>query len=108
MDYDVTGIPEGYDRGRGLSPDTLKLWMDTVAPWVTSTPRTILDLGAGTGRFSDPLAVRFAATVIAVDPSAKMLAQAVGKHSHGAVHLVRGQGRQSHCKTIRLISSSRR
>jgi ubiquinone/menaquinone biosynthesis C-methylase UbiE len=92
MDYDATTVPEGYDRGRSLDPDTLELWMDTVAQFVAYAPRAILDLGCGTGRFSDPLALRFAATVIAVDPSAKMLAQAMGKHMRGAVRLVRGVG----------------
>src|SRR5262245_4958665 len=39
--------------------------------------RDILDLGCGTGRFSDGLAVRFNASVIGIDPSMKMLRQAM-------------------------------
>lgn len=40
---------------------------------------TILDLGCGTGRFSEALAAHFEAEVIGIDPSKKMLEQARGK-----------------------------
>lgn len=30
MDYDLTSIPAGYDRGRALDPQVLELWMDAV------------------------------------------------------------------------------
>ena len=91
MDYDATTIPAAYDRGRSLSSDTLELWMDTVARWVVSPLGTILDLGCGTGRFAEPLAVRFAATVVALDPSRKMLAEAAAKRLPGT-RLVRAIG----------------
>lgn len=93
LDYDTTAIPAQYDRGRSLTPDMLDLWMNTVAGFARDTPvRTILDLGCGTGRFSDALASRFAATVIAVDPSEKMLAEARRKRMRGEVRLVRAAG----------------
>lgn len=66
--------------------------MDTVARYLPNRPDTILDLGCGTGRFSDPLAVRFGATVIGLDPSAKMLGEAKSKPMRGAVRLVRAAG----------------
>jgi ubiquinone/menaquinone biosynthesis C-methylase UbiE len=53
---------------------------------------TILDLGCGTGRFSDTLATWFSAMVIGVDPSRKMLEQARGKLTKAAVKYVRGSG----------------
>jgi len=90
MDYDASSIPAAYDRGRSLSSDTLDLWMDAVARWVPG-PRTILDLGCGTGRFTVPMAERFNATTIGLDPSRKMLAEAAAKRISGA-HLVRGSG----------------
>ena len=93
MDYDRTAIPAGYDRGRNLTPDTLEIWMDTVARFVPDKGvERIVDLGCGTGRFSNSLALRFGATVIAIDPSHKMLAQAKRKDMRGTVHLVRGSG----------------
>jgi ubiquinone/menaquinone biosynthesis C-methylase UbiE len=45
----------------------------------------ILDLGCGTGRFSDALAVHFDADVIGVDPSLKMLTRAREKRREGRV-----------------------
>lgn len=93
MDYDATNIPAAYDRGRSHGPEVLDLWMDKVASYVGERrATTVLDLGCGTGRFSDALATRFAATVIAVDPSQKMLAQAQGKPAQGDVRYVCGAG----------------
>lgn len=93
MDYDATAIPAVYDRGRSHGPEVLALWMDRVAVCLGERRvKTILDLGCGTGRFADALASRFAATVIGVDPSKKMLAQARGKRTHGTVRYVCGSG----------------
>src|SRR5688572_20838887 len=93
MDYDATAIPPAYDRGRSHGPEVLDLWMQTVERYSGSLPlSTILDLGCGTGRFSDALASRFSATVIGVDPSRKMLKQARGKLTKAAVKYVRGSG----------------
>jgi len=77
MDYDRTDIPKTYKRGRDLAPDVLKQWMDVVAGHLgEESVRCIVDLGCGTGRFSPSLAERFAARVIGIDPSMKMLAEA--------------------------------
>ena len=51
---------------------------------------TILDLGCGTGRFSDSLASRFGARVVGLDPSEKMLHQARRKRSQALVSYERG------------------
>ena len=91
MDYDATAIPLAYDRGRTHGREVLDLWMQTVERYSGSLPlATILDLGCGTGRFSDALATWFEATTIGVDPSRKMLHQARGKTIKGAVRYVRG------------------
>jgi len=80
MDYDSTDIPLAYDRGRDHGPEVLQLWMDAVSSSVGKQPiKTILDLGCGTGRFSEALATHFDAQVIGVDPSTKMLDQAQKK-----------------------------
>ena len=80
MNYDETDIPIAYDRGRDHGPEVLNLWMNVVSSHVKGQRiRTILDLGCGTGRFSEALAVRFDAEVIGVDPSTKMLEQARSK-----------------------------
>jgi len=80
MDYDATEIPGAYDKGRDHGPEFLDLWMDVIASHVSGgSSHTILDLGCGTGRFSEALPGRFNAEVIGLDPSEKMLEQALSK-----------------------------
>lgn len=77
MDYDRTKIPEAYDRSRDHGPEVLALWMDAVASLAgRHRVRVILDLGCGTGRFTQALARRFHAQVVGIDPSEKMLERA--------------------------------
>ncbi len=102
MDYDATEIPRTYDKGRDHGPEVLDLWMNTIASHVQSPPvRTILDLGCGTGRFSEALAGHFDAQVLAIDPSKKMLEQARNKQVDPRVSYVLGSG-----ESIPLHSSS--
>jgi ubiquinone/menaquinone biosynthesis C-methylase UbiE len=93
MDYDTTDIAATYDRGRSHGPEVLDLWMSTVSSYVEGhVLNTILDLGCGTGRFSEALAVRFDAEVIGVDPSTKMLEQAQRKQLDSRVRYQLGRG----------------
>jgi len=93
MDYDSTDIPVGYDRGRDHGPEVLELWMEVVASCVGNQRlKTILDLGCGTGRFSEGLAAYFDAKVVGVDPSKKMLGQARGKLRDQRVRYETGSG----------------
>jgi len=56
-DYDKTDIPAGYDRARDHGPEVTDLWMRAVATHLEGHATThILDLGCGTGRFSEALA----------------------------------------------------
>jgi SAM-dependent methyltransferase len=91
MDYDATAIPVGYDRSRTHGPEVMDLWMRTVERYLDDVPLSrILDLGCGTGRFSQALATAFSAGVVGVDPSRKMLEQAVRKLPHQHVKYVCG------------------
>ena len=82
MDYDLTTIPDAYDRGRDHGPEVLNLWMSVIESHLAGgSVSMILDLGCGTGRFSDSLASRFGARVVGLDPSEKMLDQARRKRS---------------------------
>ena len=93
MDYDSTDIPVGYDRGRDHGPEMLELWMGVVASCVGKQDlKTILDLGCGTGRFTESLAAHFDAEVVGVDPSEKMLDQARKKLRDQRVRYERGCG----------------
>src|SRR5262252_1165643 len=91
-DYDLTAIPDGYDRARDHGPEVLDLWMRTVAEYVDDHAVTrILDLGCGTGRFSEGLAARFDGDVIGLDPSVKMLQLARKKQHDPRVHYALGR-----------------
>jgi ubiquinone/menaquinone biosynthesis C-methylase UbiE len=76
MDYDKSDIASVYDAARRLTPEGLEQWLDLLAKHVPADAPHIVDLGCGTGRFTQALADRFAARVTAVDPSEKMLDQA--------------------------------
>jgi ubiquinone/menaquinone biosynthesis C-methylase UbiE len=86
VDYDRR-LHSAYRAGRALSGDTGRLWMDAVARHLggARSGLTILDLGAGTGRFSTMLADAFDARVVGVEPSAKMRADAERGSTHPRV-----------------------
>jgi ubiquinone/menaquinone biosynthesis C-methylase UbiE len=95
MNYDETDIAANYDRGRDHGSELLDLWMTALASYVEGLRiKTILDLGCGTGRFTEALAARFDAEVIGIDPSAKMLGQARKKRRDHRVHYQHGSGEQ--------------
>jgi SAM-dependent methyltransferase len=86
MDYDLTDIASGYDRGRDHGAEFLDLWMNTLERHLHQLDiKRILDLGCGTGRFSDALSVHFNAEVVGIDPSMKMLERARAKKHTGQV-----------------------
>jgi ubiquinone/menaquinone biosynthesis C-methylase UbiE len=92
MDYDATDIASNYDRGRDHGPEFLDLWMNVIASHVKDqTIETILDLGCGTGRFTEALRARFDAEVIGIDPSEKMLAQARSKQRDDRIRYQHGR-----------------
>ena len=89
--YDATDIPAHYDRARDHGPEVLRLWMNAVAARLDGrSARRILDLGCGTGRFTEGLAERFDAEVVGLDPSIKMLEQARRKLRDPRVEYCRG------------------
>ena len=95
MDYDSTTIPAGYDLARSHTPEVLDLWMNTIALCAgQGSISSVLDLGCGTGRFSQALANRFAADVVGVDPSAKMLEQARTKPHSSRIQYAMGRGEE--------------
>src|SRR5215510_7231805 len=91
MDYDLTSIPAVYDRGRDHGPEVLGLWMRALEAHVHGlTLNRILDLGCGTGRFSEALAIHFKTEVVGIDPSVKMLERAREKQREGRVRCQSG------------------
>jgi ubiquinone/menaquinone biosynthesis C-methylase UbiE len=77
MDYDSSDIATRYDAARTLTPEGRRKWQDLLSTHVNRNPMSlIVDLGCGTGRFSELLAAHFAVQVIGIDPSRKMIDQA--------------------------------
>jgi ubiquinone/menaquinone biosynthesis C-methylase UbiE len=79
IDYEGQ-ISARYQSGRVLSPESARTWAAIAAPFVRQgTNSRILDLGAGTGRFSALFAQVFEAQVVGIEPSKAMLAAADGR-----------------------------
>jgi ubiquinone/menaquinone biosynthesis C-methylase UbiE/ribosomal protein S18 acetylase RimI-like enzyme len=74
IDYDRGA--SAYRRGRTLPPHVLAAWRDAVSALSLPSGGRILDLGSGTGQFLRPLAAWLDATVVGVEPSAGMRAEA--------------------------------
>jgi SAM-dependent methyltransferase len=77
MDYRAPGVAEAYRRGRGLTAETLGLWRDVIRALVPAGEVSrATDVGCGVGRFSGWLAEALETTVVALDPSSRMLSVA--------------------------------
>jgi SAM-dependent methyltransferase len=77
MDYDQSGIATTYDEARALTPARRPRWQRLLSAHVERTAISlVVDLGCGTGRFSEMLAAELDARVIGLDPSEKMIDQA--------------------------------
>jgi ubiquinone/menaquinone biosynthesis C-methylase UbiE len=77
VNYDKTEIPATYDKARALAPETRRLWQDLLSVHVDRAEISlVIDLGCGTGRFSELLAAHVGVLVIGIDPSQKMLEHA--------------------------------
>jgi ubiquinone/menaquinone biosynthesis C-methylase UbiE len=92
MDYDTTGIAATYDAARGYPPEVMEQWLDIIAGHMPPDSGLLIDLGCGTGRFTVPLAERFKARVIGIDPSERMLEVARRKMVAGRVEFRQARG----------------
>jgi len=86
IDYDKTEIAATYDQARMLYPETVRLWQDLLSVHIDRAAISqVIDLGCGTGRFSELLAAHFGVQVIGIDPSQEMVDQARRKPATGSV-----------------------
>jgi ubiquinone/menaquinone biosynthesis C-methylase UbiE len=77
MDYDKSDIATTYDEARALTPEGLRQWQRLLSThFDRSAISLVVDIGCGTGRFSELLESHFAGAVIGIDPSQKMVDKA--------------------------------
>ena len=78
IDYDGQ-MSANYPSGRALSPEAASTWCAILEPFVRHAGcARIVDVGAGTGRFSSLFAGSFQAHVIGIEPSRGMLTVGAG------------------------------
>jgi ubiquinone/menaquinone biosynthesis C-methylase UbiE len=86
MDYDKSDIATHYDEARALTPERLRQWSELISTSIDAAAVSlVVDLGCGTGRFSELLAAHLGALVIGIDPSQKMIGHARRKRAAGSV-----------------------
>lgn len=89
-DYD-NKLHKVYHQARKLPQQTTFLWMEHLSRYVSKIPAiTFLDLGCGTGRFSEIIADRFNCRVIGVEPSDKMREKAEQSIRDSNVSFIKG------------------
>jgi ubiquinone/menaquinone biosynthesis C-methylase UbiE len=77
-------MASAYDAGRSLAPAAFGAWAEVVRPLLRGIgDGPILDLGAGTGRFSGHLAEWSGGPVVAVEPASSMASRAGAKSMPG-------------------------
>jgi ubiquinone/menaquinone biosynthesis C-methylase UbiE len=90
VDYDERQH-EVYDSARAPLPAARERWREVLGRYLRREARpAILDLGCGTGAYSEWLDEAFDATVIGVEPSARMRAVAEREHAHPRVRYLDG------------------
>jgi ubiquinone/menaquinone biosynthesis C-methylase UbiE len=72
VDYEGR-IAAVYEAGRDLTPEAEAAWRDAVRPYI-GPHDAVVDVGAGTGRFTRRLAALTSTTVTAVEPAGGMRA----------------------------------
>ena len=78
FEYDQKDIHLRYEKSRRLPEETMTLWLESISKYVPrNSTRIIVDLGCGAGRFTEGLSAHFSASVYGIDPSWKMLSQAL-------------------------------
>jgi ubiquinone/menaquinone biosynthesis C-methylase UbiE len=80
LTVDYAGLANVYDKGRSLSDAKEAFWLNLFNQHLGLDKTThLLDAGCGTGRFSTSIAQQCRCTVVGIDPSPSMLAEAKAK-----------------------------
>jgi SAM-dependent methyltransferase len=88
VDERLAGV---YERGNEMPEASLRAWVELIASYVPRPSPAIVEIGAGTGMFSAAMARWIdGSSVLAVDTSEPMLAEARRHHPHPAVRYMSG------------------
>jgi ubiquinone/menaquinone biosynthesis C-methylase UbiE len=86
---DYANLASIYDNGRALSKGKEAMWLSLLEQHLgLDANSSFLDIGCGTGRFAVPLARQVKCTVVGLDPSPSMLAEAQRKCQSEVVWLL--------------------
>ncbi|MFE1772732.1 class I SAM-dependent methyltransferase [Streptomyces sp. NPDC059008] len=89
--YDDERLAGAYERGNEMPEASLRAWVELIASYVPRPSPAIVEIGAGTGMFSAAMARWIGgSSVLAVDASEPMLAEARRHHPHPAVRYMSG------------------
>ncbi|MFD0144684.1 MULTISPECIES: class I SAM-dependent methyltransferase [unclassified Streptomyces] len=89
--YDDERLAGAYERGNEMPEASLRAWVELIASHIRSPSPALVEIGAGTGVFSAAMARWIeGSSVLAVDASEAMLAEARRHHAHPAVRYVSG------------------
>jgi ubiquinone/menaquinone biosynthesis C-methylase UbiE len=80
-----------YDTGRKLPLEWIEAWRDSLDPYLSAADLPVLDLGSGTGLWSEALATWFETDIMGVEPSDAMRIEAATKGLRPKVALVGGK-----------------
>jgi ubiquinone/menaquinone biosynthesis C-methylase UbiE len=87
---DYERIAARYDAGRALSLTSIDGWRTILSPYIAVSKLPVLDLGSGTGLWSEALATWFDVSMVGVEPSYAMRRTAAAKDHPSSVSLVGG------------------
>jgi ubiquinone/menaquinone biosynthesis C-methylase UbiE len=90
--YHDDAVARQYETARYWVPGVVDVWVEQIAPWFEVGPvqHRILDVGSGTGIWSEAIAERFALDVVGVEPAEGMRALATTVRRHELVTYVAG------------------
>lgn len=85
-------VARDFDEVRDRRPEAQKIWCKRVADFLPDgSVGTVVDVGSGTGIWSNALATWFGATVYAVEPADGMRQHAMAARPHADIHYVSGK-----------------
>lgn len=89
--HDDERLANAYEHGNEMPEESLRAWVALIGSQLPCPSPSIVEIGAGTGMFSAAMARRLeGSSVLAVDTSEPMLAEARRHHPHPGVRYASG------------------